>query len=140
MADLVLLNANPLEQIENVGDIDRVFRRGLPVFTAPDRPVPLPSAYAASEPGVRTFTDATGTTVADGVTIHYDTTRFDAEGVRVLRYADAAGEILRGPAASPPVTSRRPPRPGHPLRRPHRAARPGRRARPDAPRCPGGRR
>ncbi|ASO20991.1 imidazolonepropionase-like amidohydrolase [Actinoalloteichus hoggarensis] len=95
VADLLLLNGSPLDQIENVGDIDRVFHQGRTVFTAPERHVPALSDYTAPDPAVLTFTDATGNTVAGDVTVQYDTTRFDAEGVRELRYVDAEGHVLR---------------------------------------------
>ena len=97
VADLVLLGSNPLEQIENLADIDRVFANGVLVHQAPT-PAPPPelSEYAVTGPDVLEYTDRTGATVPGPALVRYDRSRFEADGTRSLSYTDAnSGEVLR---------------------------------------------
>lgn len=96
-ADLVLLASNPLEQIENVADIELVFADGVLVHRAPapTRPPDL-SDYAVVGPDVLEYTDRTGATVPGTVLVRYDRSRFETEGTRSLSYTDAgSGDVLR---------------------------------------------
>lgn len=97
VADLVLLGSDPLEQIENVADIDRVFAGGALVHHAPaPTPPPALSDYAVVGPEVLEYSDRTGATVPGAAVVRYDRRRFEAEGIRFLTYTDAtSGEVLR---------------------------------------------
>lgn len=97
VADLVLLGSNPLEQIENVSDVDMVFTDGVLVHQAPTPPRPPElSEYIVTGPDVLEYTDRTGTAVPDDAVVRYDRSRFAAEGVRTLTYLDAdSDEVLR---------------------------------------------
>lgn len=96
-ADLVLLGSNPLERIENIADIEVVFRDGALVYQAPEpaRP-PTLSEYHPGEPAVLEYIDRTESVLPGEVLVRYDRSRFPAEGIRTLSYREASsGQALR---------------------------------------------
>ncbi|MCK2218325.1 amidohydrolase family protein [Actinomadura sp. ATCC 31491] len=96
IADVVLLGSDPLDRIENVGDIDRVFSGGrLAHHYVPPAP-PRLNAYRPAGPAILTYADDTGTTTAGPAVVTYDTTCFSSLGLRRITYADpATGRVLR---------------------------------------------
>ncbi|MEU3273997.1 amidohydrolase family protein [Saccharomonospora sp. NPDC006951] len=92
-ADLVLLNSDPLDEIENVGDIDRVFQDGRIVYHAQAPENPALRAYVPGEPSL-SFVDRTKATASSEAFLRYDTSRFADDGVRVLSYVDQDTETL----------------------------------------------
>lgn len=96
VADLVLLNSNPAEQIENIGDIAMVFRDGRLVHHV-ESPKPLDLAPYRPGPGpVTEYVDDTKNTIDGTARVTYDTTGFDTDRIRRIEYADAAsGRVLR---------------------------------------------
>ncbi|ASR33808.1 hypothetical protein BAY61_01070 [Prauserella marina] len=95
VADLVLLNSDPLEEIENVGDIDRVFQDGRIVYHTQVPKRPVLREYVAREPTL-SFVDRTKATASSEAFLRYDTSQFAEDGVRVLSYVDSeTGTLLR---------------------------------------------
>lgn len=97
IADLILLNSSPLEQIENVADIDMVFQHGAVVYQAPQPPAPPTlDTYAVAGDRVIEYLDLTKGTVSNEAVVRYDRSRFDSDGIRTLTYLDRnSGEPLR---------------------------------------------
>lgn len=95
-ADLVLLNSDPLEEIENVSDINLVIQHGQIVHqTEPAAPVAL-SNYVVPPNGVERFTDNTGATYSHAVEVTIDASRFKSDRVRTITYTDPQSQkVLR---------------------------------------------
>lgn len=94
VADLVLLNSNPVERIENIGDTAMVFSEGRLVHEVVAPPAPELPQY--TPPAVRslTYTDDTEATVDRSAVLNYDTTRFPEDAIREIRYTDPIDDTV----------------------------------------------
>ena len=92
----MLLNSNPLEQIENIGDITSLFCEGRLVHHVEPPARPDLASYVSPEPSRITYVDRTKATVTESALVTYDATRYDREGIRAMTYTDlTTGRVLR---------------------------------------------
>lgn len=96
IADLLVLDADPLESIDATVDVALVIQGGRIAYERPESARVELAGFAVPDEPVRRFLDGTGGAFDREVAVEVDSSRFTAEGLRTITYTEpATGELLR---------------------------------------------